>query len=343
MSALVSPNLLLPWANIPQENRRLNLALGLGALVFVLFFAVVKWVELPPPVKPAPVATTLMIVDQPVVLPPPPIPVEPPPPEPEKVEPEPKPEPKPDPKPEQKPEPKPEPKPVKTEPVKTPVKETAANNTEVKLDNARKQAASAGVMQAQNELAAMRDSLDISDVAKPTDAAPTDNSAANTAATVDRAVISSGAMAKSGGISVAALSKDTGGGGSLGGRKGTAVENKLKAADQAAAAKQAAAGAGGGKGSRTDEELKRVLGAAQARIDRMYRSALDEDPTLQGRMVFKLTIEPNGSVSNVQLVSSALKNDDLQRKVTTLLRSLNFGARDVAVFTQAVPIDFFPS
>ncbi|HRH78274.1 MAG TPA: AgmX/PglI C-terminal domain-containing protein, partial [Cellvibrionaceae bacterium] len=239
------------------------------------------------------------------------------------------------------PEPKPEPKPVKTEPVKTPLKDTTANNAAVKLDNARKQAASAGVMQAQNELAAMRDSLDISDVAKPTEttAAP----GANTAATVDRAVISSGALAKSGGISVAALSKDTGGGGSLGGRKGTAVENKLKDADQAAAAKQAAASAGGGKGSRTDEELKRVLGAAQARIDRMYRSALDVDPTLQGRMVFKLTIEPNGSVSNVQLVSSALKDDDLQRKVTTLLRSLNFGARDVAVFTQSVPIDFFPS
>ena len=45
MSALVSPNLLLPWANIPQENRRLNFALGLGALVFIVIFAIVKWVE----------------------------------------------------------------------------------------------------------------------------------------------------------------------------------------------------------------------------------------------------------------------------------------------------------
>ena len=126
---------------------------------------------------------------------------------------------------------------------------------------------------------------------------------------------------------MAALSKDTGGGGSLGGRKGTAVENKLKDADQAAAAKQTAASAGGGKGSRTDEELKRVLDAAKARITAVYYRALDDDPTLQGRMVFKLTIDPSGSVSNVQVVSSALKNDDLQRKITALLRGLNFGAR----------------
>lgn len=340
MSAYLSPNLLLPWAEIPQENRRLNTLLVVGLVVFVLFFAVIQWIKLPPPPVVPPVVTTLMVVEQAVVLPPPPKPVEPPPPE---VKPEEKPEPveKPIPKPEPKPEPKPVP--VKPEPVKTPPKETtpAPNNAAVKLDNARKQASNAGVMQAQNELAAMRDSLDISDVSKPTDAVSAPG--ANTAATVDRAVISSGALAKSGGISVAALSKDTGGGGSLGGRKGTSVENKLKDADQAAANKQAAASGGGGKGSRTDEELKRILDAAKARITAVYYRALDDDPTLQGRMVFKLTIDPGGSVSNVQLVSSAIKNDELQRKITALLRGLNFGARDVAVYTQTVPIDLFPS
>jgi periplasmic protein TonB len=342
MSAYLSPNLLLPWASIPQDNRRLNTLLVIGLVVFIVFFAVIQWVELPKQIAAAPVSTTLMVVEQPVVLPPPPKPVEPPPPPPEVIE---KPEAKPEPVPE-KPIPKPEPKPVpvKTEPVKTPPKNStpAPEAAEVKLNNARKQAAQAGVMQAQNELAAMRDSLDINDVSKPTDAVVS-TAGATTAATVDRAVISSGALAKSGGISVAALSKDTGGGGSLGGRKGTAVENKLKDADQAAAAKQAAAGAGGGKGSRTDEELKRILDAAKARITAVYYRALDDDPTLQGRMVFKLTIDPSGSVSNVQVISSAIKNDDLQRKITALLRGLNFGARDVAVYTQTVPIDLFPS
>ncbi|MEY4589552.1 MAG: hypothetical protein RL497_1628 [Pseudomonadota bacterium] len=337
MSAYLSPNLLLPWASIPQENRRLNTFLAIGLVVFILFFAAIRWIELPPPPPVIPVATTVMVVEQPVVLPPPPKPVEPPPPE--VVEP---PEVKPEPVPE-KPKPEPKPVPVKPEPVKTPPKETVPGPAaaEVKLNNARKQAAQAGVMQAQNELAAMRDSLDINDVSKPTDTASAPG--ANTAATVDRAVISSGALAKSGGISVAALSKDTGGGGGLGGRKGEAVQNKLKDADQAAAAKQAAASAGGGKGSRTDEELKRILDAAKARITAVYYRALDDDPTLQGRIVFKLTIDPSGAVSAVQLVSSALKNDDLQRKITALLRGLNFGARDVVVYTQTVPIDLFPS
>lgn len=348
MSAVLSPNLLLPWTPQVEDDRRLRNLMVAGLLAFLGFVAAVQIITLPVPPKLIPPAVKVLIVEQPVVLPEPPLVEEPPAPPVEEVKPEPVPDVKPEPKPEIKPEPKPKVEPPKVQPKnpttaksEAPVNETAQQ--EARLSNARNQAAKAGVMQAQNDLAAMRESLNISDVAKPTQA--TVNAAgATTAATVDRAIISSGATAKSGGINVASLSRDTGGaGGALGGRKAAAVQSKLAESQQIAAASQAAAAANGGKGARTDEEVKKVLDAAKARITAAYYRILDEDPTLQGRMVFKLVIEASGAVSDVKLVSSDIKNGDLEKKISALLRGLNFGARDVQIYAQNVPIDLFPS
>lgn len=349
MATLVSPNLFLPWTSVAEDDRRLHRLLIAGVVAFVLFVVAVRTITLPPIPKVITPPAQIMIVALPVVLPEPPV-VEAPPPEPE---PEIKPETKPEIKPEPQPEPKPElkkPDPIKPDPKTPPVKEPLVKTPPVneaavqatRINNARNQAANAGVMQAQNELAAMRDSLSLDDVAKPT--ASTLNSASTTAATVDRAVISSGATTKSGGINTASLSTNTGAGGALGGRKGTNVQSKLAEAQQIATNnRQAAAASPGGKGNRTDEEVKKVLDAAKARITAAYYRILDEDPTLQGRMVFKLIIEASGAVSDVKLVSSDIKNVDLEKKISALLRGLNFGAKDVQTYAQNIPIDLFPS
>ncbi len=83
--------------------------------------------------------------------------------------------------------------------------------------------------------------------------------------------------------------------------------------------------------------------AAKARITAAYYRILDEDPRLQGRMVFKLVIEASGAVSEVKLMSSDIKNAELEKKITALLRGLSFGAKDVQVYSQNIPIDLFPS
>lgn len=344
MTATSAPQLLLPWTDQPGEKTRLNALLTASLVLFMGFIACVEWIHLPPQAQPTPPPMQLLIVDQPVVLPPPPL-VEPPKETPAEPAPkaEVKPEVKPEPKAEPKPDPKPEPKPQPKTPTPAP---SAAAAQEQRITNARNQAAKAGVMQAQDDIAAMRDSLDLSDVNKPSTATPT-NSPKQAAATVDRAIINSGATTQSGGLNVASLSKDTGGaGGALGGRTAEAVQSKLAQSQQMAQAAQANASkntSAAGAGVRTDEEVKKVLEAAKARITAIYYRILDEDPSLQGRMVFKLTIEPNGSVSSAQLVSSDIKHADLEKKIMALLRGLNFGAKAVAVHTQTLPIALFPS
>ena len=53
--------------------------------------------------------------------------------------------------------------------------------------------------------------------------------------------------------------------------------------------------------ARTDEEIQIVFDRYKAALYRLYNRELRKDPTLQGQMVLRLTIEPNGSVSFCQL------------------------------------------
>ena len=45
------------------------------------------------------------------------------------------------------------------------------------------------------------------------------------------------------------------------------------------------------------------------------------------------TIEPNGSISECRIVSSELKNADLEQKLLARFRSMTFQAEDVGTLT----------
>ena len=51
----------------------------------------------------------------------------------------------------------------------------------------------------------------------------------------------------------------------------------------------------------------------------LYNRALRRDPTLQGKMVLKLTIEPSGAVSLCEIVSSEIEDEELERKIQKAL------------------------
>jgi hypothetical protein len=57
----------------------------------------------------------------------------------------------------------------------------------------------------------------------------------------------------------------------------------------------------------------------------------------------KLVIEPNGSVSAVELVSSELGSPALERKLLSRIRLINFGSANVERTTLNYSIDFLPS
>jgi hypothetical protein len=122
---------------------------------------------------------------------------------------------------------------------------------------------------------------------------------------------------------------------------------------QVARATSSIAGIGGGDrpkahsglgASRTDEEIQIVFDRYKSAFYRDYNRALRSNPTLQGKMVLRLTIEPDGAVSMCQLQSTDMDAPDLVTQVLSRVKTINFGPKDgVQAVTIVYPIDFLPA
>jgi uncharacterized membrane protein YgcG len=164
----------------------------------------------------------------------------------------------------------------------------------------------------------------------------------------------------SGGIDVGSLNRSVGGGGGRGGGgggggggsgSGGAGGGVPGAPIARATSSIASIGGGdrpkahGGLGpSRTDEEIQIVFDRYKASFYRLYNRELRNNPALQGKMVLRLTIEPDGSVSMCMLQSTDMNAPDLATQVVNRVRTINFGAKEgVQTVTIVYPIDFLPA
>jgi hypothetical protein len=162
-------------------------------------------------------------------------------------------------------------------------------------------------------------------------------------------VLTTNTPGSSGGIDAGSLSRNMGGGGGRGGGGGGMGGPGV----QVARAKSSIAGIGGGDrpkahsgpgASRTDEEIQIVFDRYKSAFYRDYNRTLRINPTLQGKMVLRLTIEPDGSVSMCQLQSTDMDSPDLVTQVVNRVKTINFGAKDgVQAVTIVYPIDFLPA
>lgn len=159
------------------------------------------------------------------------------------------------------------------------------------------------------------------------------------AAESNRSIVTSNVTSSSGGIATSQLSRETGGG-NLSGRSTSRVNSAL--ANQLAANRDKRI-TGSGKASRTDEEIQIVFDRNKSALYSLYNRELRKDPTLQGKIVLKLTIEPSGAVSMCRVFSSSLKAPGLERKIAQRVKLFNFGAKDVNKVTITYPIDFLPA
>jgi len=67
------------------------------------------------------------------------------------------------------------------------------------------------------------------------------------------------------------------------------------------------------------------------------------DPTLEGKLVLRLTIAPSGEVTFCEIISSELEDSELERKLVQRVKLFRFEAKDVEAITTTKPIDFFPA
>jgi hypothetical protein len=164
-----------------------------------------------------------------------------------------------------------------------------------------------------------------------------------------RSALTTNTPGSSGGIDAGSLSRNVGGGGGRGGGGGGMGGPGL----QVVHATSSIAGIGGGDRpkarsglgpSRTDEEIQIVFDRYKSAFYRDYNRALRSNPTLQGKMVLRLTIEPDGTVSMCQLQSTDMDAPDLAAQVVSRVKTINFGAKDgVQAVTIVYPIDFLPA
>src|SRR5262249_36520332 len=179
-----------------------------------------------------------------------------------------------------------------------------------------------------------------------------------------RSLLSSNALGSSGGINVASLNRSVGGGGGGGGGSGNGGGG--------GGGRGGGPGGGGGGGgvggagegrkvspispitgvdrpkahsgpgpARTDEEIQIVFDRYKASFYRLYNRELRNNPALKGRMVLRLTIEPDGSVSMCMLQSTDMDTPVLVTQVVGRVRPINFGPKDgLPRVTNGEPIDF---
>jgi TonB family protein len=307
----------LPWSSAEGQEQKFRRLL---AIVFaVLFFLGAVWPYLPTPavdpnaVEEIPPRIARLLLEQ-----------KPPPPPPKVKEPEPEPikdpikEPEPEKVVEKQPEPpKPEPEPIDTQKV------------------AREQA-QAALLPFTEDLAALADSNVLEKLA---DERPLTASVGQ-ATRNERSMITSKVGTASGGINTASMSRNTGGSG-LTARTTSKVESPVAAVGQSAGGARRTGESG--KASRSREEIELVFDKNKGAIFALYNRALRADPTLEGKLVLRLTIAPTGEVTFCEVVSSELGDADLEQKLVQRVRMFRFEARDVEPITTTKPIDFFPA
>jgi outer membrane biosynthesis protein TonB len=166
------------------------------------------------------------------------------------------------------------------------------------------------------------------------------SSADDSVAHTERSMLSKLGPGSSGGINLAALSRDVGGGGN--GVQTVQVAHVSSGIGGSGPASRPLSGDGPGLG-RTDEEIQIVFDRYKAALYRLYNRELRKDPTLRGQVVLRLTIEPNGSVSFCQLQHTDMNAPDLAAQVVERVKTFDFGAKDVGAITIVYPIDFLPA
>jgi hypothetical protein len=311
ISSVPNRSMIMPWTKEAESERRFRRALRVAFLFYIVFCAVILLWKLPPLVRPAVAVVPERLVSMLRKLPP-----------------------KPEPLPERRKEDK---KPEENAPEKA--KEDRPKPTTADTEIARKKAESTGVLAFKE---AFKDLMAETPVPRlGVEANRNQSGAAAGQARASRSIISiQSPGGSSGGISNAGVSRNigSGNGNRLGGVGFTRVESTV--AGLAEGARPLSSGPGP---SRTDEEIQIVFDKYKATLYRMYNAELRKDPTLRGKVILRMTIEPGGEVSACTVQSSDLASPELVAQIVDRVKKFNFGPKEkVSKTTILYPIDFLP-
>jgi periplasmic protein TonB len=295
----------LAWEGDPESSRRFRNFLRAGLIVLLVFG--ILFPMLPKPKRgvaeeAVPPRLARVMIEQQVKPPPPPPPV------------------------------------VEEKPKVEPEKKVAAIKPPVDRTQQARQRAQATMEQFQDELADLREQLDLTPLSQTKNL----TGAVGAESHAERSLITSKAGVGSGGITTANTSRGFGtGAGSLTGHETGAVTSNI--ARTGLNARGPTRTGSSGRAARSREEIELVFDRNKGAIYALYSRALREQPELQGKMVLEFTVSPAGQVTMCRVVSSELNDTDLERKIVERVKLFRFEARDVETVTTTKPIDFFPA
>ncbi|MCH7829586.1 MAG: TonB family protein [Proteobacteria bacterium] len=301
----------LPWTTGREQDKKFQRLLGIVFLIFGVLSLIWPFIPVSEPepfdVERIPPRIAKLLLEE--------RPLPPPPPPPQEAEPEAEPEPT-EPEPTVKSEPEPEPVPDRRE-----------------VARARAQAA---MLPFAEDLADLVDNSLLEQVADDRNL----SAAVGQSVRNERSMITSKVGAASGGINTARMSRNTGGTG-IAGRSTTRIASPVASIGQAGGGSSRIGSSG--KASRSREEIELVFDKNKGAIFALYNRALRRNPSLEGKLVLRLTIAPNGVVTFCEIISSELDDAELERKLVQRIKLFRFQAKDVAAITTTKPIDFFPA
>ncbi|MDF1526726.1 MAG: AgmX/PglI C-terminal domain-containing protein [bacterium] len=340
---------LMPWAREAESERRLRRALLVALLVFLLFGSLIPLIKVPIPdrMAAAPEIPKRLVQLVKKDLPKPaPVP---------KTEPEPVLEQIEEQKKQAKSEPEPkidEPRPQAEEPgsgERPEEKPTQVAANESGASAARKKAEGVGILRFKN---AFKDLMTEAPVARLGTEAPlsSDSPQAEGQAVAQRSLVAIQAEGGSRvGIGSAGVSRNIGsgnasrlgGGGGYGTGGGGFVQAQSTISNLEESSRPTSDGMAPG---RTDEEIQIVFDRYKAALYRIYNRELRKDPTLRGKVLMRMTIEPDGTVSMCEVESTDLGSPDLVSRIVERIGRFNFGPKEgVQKVTILYPIDFLPA
>jgi hypothetical protein len=150
----------------------------------------------------------------------------------------------------------------------------------------------------------------------------------------------------SGGIGSAGVSRSVGGAGKDGrlGRGGAGFAQVKSGISGAGGAKEGRPLSSSARPARTDEEIQILFDRYKSALYRIYNTQLRKDPTLRGKMVLRIAIEPSGAVSACAVESTNMNMAEFCDQIVERVKKFNFGPKDgVPKTTILYPIDFLPA
>ena len=342
MSSIPYRTAVMPWTREAESERRLRRAVLAALFISLVFGALIPLIKVPIPDRSVTVAQIpkrlVQLVKKEL---PKPAPV----PKPEQVEEETK-QAKKEPKPQAE-EPKPVKQPKEAGPEDKPTKMAA---DEGRASAARNKAERVGVLKFKD---AFKDLMNEAPVARLGTQAPLGNDSPQVKgqAVAQRSLVAIQAEGgSSGGIGGAGVSRNIGngnasrlgggGGYGQGGGEGFArVESSISNLEESSRPTSDGLAPG-----RTDEEIQIVFDRYKAALYRIYNRELRKDPTLRGKILMRMIIEPDGAVSLCKMESTDLASPELVARIVERIKRFNFGPKEgVHKMTILYPIDFLPA